>query len=242
MWFRCNTSLRDKLCRFYSDATSCSYNQRYKAKSSWYNSKRVFGKGKDSHGRVGGASTLKMTREERKDEVGMDHQRRFDVGIVCGWSLLQFPCHACQGKAPRSTFPCWRPPTSRVTRKVQILDLSLHNRVLVVHWLSKSHRQTYAPEQLDLDLELNMSQNDDLSLLDSDQSPSDLRSRTQGRTVPQNVSSAEAQKSQEESLRQELANVKRVNEAIEGVLASLDKAKANMKVQIYYSSSLSALL
>lgn len=36
----------------------------------------------------------------------------------------------------------------------------------------------------------------------------------------------------EDILRQELTNVRKVNEAIEGVIQSLDKAKQNMKVVI----------
>lgn len=79
-----------------------------------------------------------------------------------------------------------------------------------------------------------MSNNDDLSLLDEEQSPSEVRARPQSRNANQSVPSA-AQKSQEESLQQELASVKKVNEAIEGVLASLEKAKSNMKVQICFS-------
>lgn len=39
-----------------------------------------------------------------------------------------------------------------------------------------------------------------------------------------------AQEQHEAKLRQELASVRKVNEAIEGVLSSLDKAKSNMKV------------
>lgn len=83
-----------------------------------------------------------------------------------------------------------------------------------------------------LDFALSMANNDDFSLLEDEQSPSEVRARPQSRNANQNASSAEAQKSHEESLRQELASVKKVNEAIEGVLASLEKAKANMKVQI----------
>lgn len=83
---------------------------------------------------------------------------------------------------------------------------------------------------------LDMANNDNFSLLEDEQSPSEVRARPHSRNANQNMPNAEAQKSQEESLRQELANVKKVNEAIEGVLASLDKAKANMKVQIYFLS------
>ena len=38
------------------------------------------------------------------------------------------------------------------------------------------------------------------------------------------------QESRDESLRQELANVRKVNETIEGVIQSLERAKTNMKV------------
>lgn len=87
-----------------------------------------------------------------------------------------------------------------------------------------------------------MSNDDDLSMLEDEQSPSEVRVRPQSRHANQDLSSAEAQKSREEGLRQELASVKKVNEAIEGVLASLDKAKSNMKVQINSSLHLRALL
>ena len=42
--------------------------------------------------------------------------------------------------------------------------------------------------------------------------------------------SAEDAATREANLRQELASVRKVNEAIEGVIESLNKAKANMKV------------
>ena len=77
-----------------------------------------------------------------------------------------------------------------------------------------------------------MANNDDFSLLEDEQAPSEVRARPLNRHASQSISSSEAQKSREESLRQELASVKKVNEAIEGLLASLEKAKVNMKVRI----------
>lgn len=80
---------------------------------------------------------------------------------------------------------------------------------------------------------------DDISLLEDDQSPPQIKARQQSRNanLGHNVSSSEAQRSREDALRQELASVKNVNEAIEGVLASLEKAKANMKVSSQYVST-----
>lgn len=43
------------------------------------------------------------------------------------------------------------------------------------------------------------------------------------------------QQARDQSLRQELASVRKVNEAIEGVLASLEKAKTNMKARSSHS-------
>ena len=45
--------------------------------------------------------------------------------------------------------------------------------------------------------------------------------------------SVEEQKSHDDALRQELVNVKKVNEAVEGVIQSLERAKENMKVKSY---------
>jgi len=79
-----------------------------------------------------------------------------------------------------------------------------------------------------------MASNDDSFQLDIEQSPSRAKSRPQSRganhATSDSKSKQEAEKSREEALRQELASVKKVNEAIEGVLQSLEKAKANMKV------------
>ena len=44
----------------------------------------------------------------------------------------------------------------------------------------------------------------------------------------------EEQQSHEQNLRQELANVRKVNEAIEGVIESLGRAKGNMKVRHWW--------
>lgn len=71
-----------------------------------------------------------------------------------------------------------------------------------------------------------MAANDDSSLLDDPQTPSVTRARSQSKTA-----AADKAMSRDDMLRQELANVRKVNEAIEGVLKSLDKTKANMKVR-----------
>lgn len=79
-----------------------------------------------------------------------------------------------------------------------------------------------------------MSTNDDFSLLDDEQSPSKTNARTHSKGASYGTqsskTSAEAEKAHEDALRQELASVRKVNEAIEGVLESLQKAKSNMKV------------
>lgn len=80
----------------------------------------------------------------------------------------------------------------------------------------------------------------DDSLLDNEpaypaDSPTATRSRPQSKHNGPSSSSrtpAEANTAREESLRQELASVKKVNQAIEGVLESLTKAKTNMKVSL----------
>ncbi|KAK5088802.1 hypothetical protein LTR05_003024 [Lithohypha guttulata] len=59
-----------------------------------------------------------------------------------------------------------------------------------------------------------------------EQSPARTQQRSQHRDVKV---SPEAEKAREDALRQELASVRKVNQAIEGVLESLQKAKANMK-------------
>lgn len=87
-----------------------------------------------------------------------------------------------------------------------------------------------------------MANNDDFSLLEDEQSPSEVRARPVNRHASQSISSSEAQKSREESLRQELASVKRVNETIKGLLASLEKAKTNMKTVNSTVSAASSLL
>jgi len=78
---------------------------------------------------------------------------------------------------------------------------------------------------------------DDAFRSEAEQSPSRVKNRPQssrganhGHGTSGSKSPSEADKSREEALRQELASVKKVNEAIEGVLQSLEKAKANMKV------------
>lgn len=81
-----------------------------------------------------------------------------------------------------------------------------------------------------------MASNDDSFQLEAEQSPSRVKSRPPSRGAnhgpgPSGTqSTSNSDKSRDEALRQELASVKKVNEAIEGVLQSLEKAKANMKV------------
>ena len=77
-----------------------------------------------------------------------------------------------------------------------------------------------------------MSTNDESLTFEEEQSPSKARPRPQSRGPGQTGSklSPEVQKARDDVLRQELASVRKVNEAIEGVLASLQKAKTNMKV------------
>jgi len=87
-----------------------------------------------------------------------------------------------------------------------------------------------------------MASNDDSFQLETGQSPSKVRSRPQSRGANHGTSgNTEADKSREEALRQELASVKKVNETIEGVLHSLEKAKANMKVSRRKVSKAAAL-
>lgn len=78
-----------------------------------------------------------------------------------------------------------------------------------------------------------MSGQDDMSLLEDLESPSKVKARSQSRSA-NNASSAktsqESGKTHEDALRQELGHVKKVNETIEGLLTSLQKAQANMKV------------
>ena len=83
-----------------------------------------------------------------------------------------------------------------------------------------------------------MSADDDFSLMiDDEPSPSKVKARPQSRNASRGrdtKKSPEAEKTREEVLRQELASVRKVNEAIEGILESLQKAKANMKVCVSY--------
>lgn len=74
-----------------------------------------------------------------------------------------------------------------------------------------------------------MSGEDELSLLDDLESPSKAKIRPQSRNANP-ASSKQPDKTREDTLRQELANVKKVNETIEGLLTSLQKAQSNMKV------------
>lgn len=79
-----------------------------------------------------------------------------------------------------------------------------------------------------------MSTDDDFSLvLDEEPSPSKVRAQPQSKNAsrgPNVKKSPEVEQTREDVLRRELASVKNVNAAIEGVLESLQKAKANMKV------------
>jgi hypothetical protein len=54
--------------------------------------------------------------------------------------------------------------------------------------------------------------------------------KASGRSASTTRPSYEEQQSHEENLRQELANVRKVNETIESVIANLERAKGNMKV------------
>lgn len=82
-----------------------------------------------------------------------------------------------------------------------------------------------------------MESNDESSPLENEQSPSKVKSmgRAQSKGASHGVSGTksdtEGDKSRDEALRQELASVKKVNEAIEAVLGSLEKTRANMKVR-----------
>jgi len=73
---------------------------------------------------------------------------------------------------------------------------------------------------------------DDFSIVIDEHTPSTSKARPQSKNANHELSHSniEAEKSREESLREELASVKKVNESIEGLLQSLEKAKANMKV------------
>lgn len=68
----------------------------------------------------------------------------------------------------------------------------------------------------------------------NEHSPLPSRAKSQSKSVDHRALGSrpddEAVKAREQSLRQELASVKKVNETIEGLLASLEKAKANMQV------------
>ena len=75
---------------------------------------------------------------------------------------------------------------------------------------------------------------DDDSLLDDPQTPSVSRARSQSKSV---APDANKTMSRDDMLRQELANVRKVNETIEGVLRSLDRTKSNMKVRFATNES-----
>jgi hypothetical protein len=71
----------------------------------------------------------------------------------------------------------------------------------------------------------------DESLWDSPAKPAPKSSKLQsGKTLQTAKPSHEDQEAKDQALRQELANVRKVNETIEGVIQTLDKAKTNMKV------------
>ena len=71
----------------------------------------------------------------------------------------------------------------------------------------------------------------DESLLDSPaRLPPKPNRQQSGKTAQAPRPSYEDQQTRDQSLRQELASVRKVNETIEGVIQSLDKAKTNMKV------------
>ena len=73
----------------------------------------------------------------------------------------------------------------------------------------------------------------DESLWDSPAKPTHDQTQSPKATSKQPTTTRptyQEQQAREESLRQELESVRRVNEAIEGVIQSLAKAKDNMKV------------
>ncbi len=71
----------------------------------------------------------------------------------------------------------------------------------------------------------------DESLWDSPaKSAPESEQQQSGKTAQSSKLSYEDQETKDKALRQELANVHRVNETVEGVLQSLDKARTNMRV------------
>ena len=71
----------------------------------------------------------------------------------------------------------------------------------------------------------------DESLWDSPAKPAPTSNKQQsGNAAQSSKPTHENQEGRDQALRQELANVRKVNETIEGVIQSLDKAKTNMKV------------
>lgn len=70
----------------------------------------------------------------------------------------------------------------------------------------------------------------DDSLLDSPVKPT-RPSKEAVATTQSSKPKHEDQQARDQALRQELAAVRKVNETIEGVIESLDKAKTNMKVR-----------
>ena len=81
-----------------------------------------------------------------------------------------------------------------------------------------------------------MAEDIDFSIvLDDDSSSTQVKSDAQSRNnlfATKNIRpSPEDEKARQEALKQELASVKKVNEAIEGVLQSLERAKSNVKVR-----------
>lgn len=111
-----------------------------------------------------------------------------------------------------------------------------------MHVISTRRHQTARPMVRDTYVQLvahsisafEMSADDDFSLvLDDEPSPSKVKTQSHSRNASRSRNakkSPEAEKTREDVLRQELASVRKVNEAIEGVLGSLQKAKSNMKV------------
>ena len=72
----------------------------------------------------------------------------------------------------------------------------------------------------------------DESLWDSPARPAPMADKQQsGKMAPSAKPTHDDQDAQNQALRQELANVRKVNETIEGVIQSLDKAKTDMKVR-----------
>ena|SRR5256885_3357923 len=94
------------------------------------------------------------------------------------------------------------------------------------------HGGSYEPEVGDIDEDLWGSPSEkDVKPKTSKDEPSHLRAG--GSQIHTGRSKYEDGESKEVALQTELESVRKVNEAIEGVIASLDKAKSSMKVSLF---------